>query len=232
MCKILAVRLNHQAFKEWIGYELHGYTQAQLPEYRVLNNLTCRGKFKINFEGEGAILPIPTERLITALVHKVTTKYVCEGVRALEGMVRQAYLGNQLTINIQWTNEVRDKIIISEMESKYRCYEAWTEVPTFELVGILDTIRTRVLDFVLEIEAEAPDAGEVKPRAEPIPQSVVNQYFHECILHQPNQSAQTGLITNHQEATSSSDSYTNNLQGADVGNVANQVNDSASQQAN
>ena len=38
--------------------------------------------------------------------------------------------------------------------------QAWQLVTPAMIVGILDTIRNRILNFVLEIESAAPDAGE------------------------------------------------------------------------
>ena len=42
-------------------------------------------------------------------------------------------------------------------------------------------MRNRILSFVLEIEKEAPDAGESKPSEEPIAQEKVNHVFNTTI---------------------------------------------------
>jgi hypothetical protein len=37
-CKILAVRLGSEEFKQWVDYELNGYDKVEdLPEYRILH---------------------------------------------------------------------------------------------------------------------------------------------------------------------------------------------------
>jgi adenylosuccinate lyase len=38
--------------------------------------------------------------------------------------------------------------------------QAWKAISPSTIVGILDTVRNRILNFVLEIETAAPDAGE------------------------------------------------------------------------
>lgn len=47
LCKILAGRLKHQAFKEWVDQELNGYVNGKMvPEYRIVRGLSCYGSFK------------------------------------------------------------------------------------------------------------------------------------------------------------------------------------------
>lgn len=54
------------------------------------------------------------------------------------------------------------------------------------LASILDVIRTKILDFALEIEAENPEAGEAQPNTQPIPQEKVQQVFNTYIVGNGN----------------------------------------------
>ena len=64
MCKILAARLGHNDFKKWIEQELNGYENLeQLPDYRILRNLGCRGNFFGSFGAGIKNAPIPTTYL-------------------------------------------------------------------------------------------------------------------------------------------------------------------------
>ena len=54
-------------------------------------------------------------------------------------------------------------------------------IPVGALVAAIDTIRTRVLNFVLDIEAEAPEAGEAPLNSNPLPQDLVQQIFNTNI---------------------------------------------------
>ena len=89
-------------------------------------------------------------------------------------------------------------------------------MPTAAYAATIDTIKNRVLDFVIEIEAENPNAGDALPHEKLIPDQIVNNIYYKCILHE-NQMTEN---------------YTNNLQGATVANMANTVKDNARQQAN
>jgi len=61
------------------------------------------------------------------------------------------------------------------------CMQAWKVIPTTGLVSALDAVRNRVLNFVLEIEVESPDAGEAAVNSNPIPQDKVHQIFNTYI---------------------------------------------------
>ncbi|MEG0179830.1 MAG: hypothetical protein RR654_09790, partial [Oscillospiraceae bacterium] len=44
--------------------------------------------------------------------------------------------------------------------------------------GIVDIVKTKILNFVLEIEVINPEAGEAKLNSNPIPQEKVSQIFN------------------------------------------------------
>jgi len=67
--------------------------------------------------------------------------------------------------------------------------EAHVELSPAYVAGILDTIRNRVLTFALEIEKEAPEAGEVPASEVGVSQHRINQIFHTYVT------APTGAIT-------------------------------------
>lgn len=61
------------------------------------------------------------------------------------------------------------------------CLAAWKIIPYNAIVALVDTIKTRVLNFCLEIEAVAPDAGEASLNSPPISQEKVTQVFNTYI---------------------------------------------------
>jgi hypothetical protein len=48
------------------------------------------------------------------------------------------------------------------------CMQAWRVLPRVEVMGVLEGVRNRLLDLVLKLEREAPDAGEVPSSTLPI----------------------------------------------------------------
>ena len=69
----------------------------------------------------------------------------------------------------------------SKIYEGWNCISAGKEISISSIVALLDTVRNRILSFVLEIEAEAPDAGEAPPNTKPLPEERVNQVFNTYI---------------------------------------------------
>lgn len=67
----------------------------------------------------------------------------------------------------------------------FECLGAWQIVTVNALVGIVDTVRSRLLDFVLKIEGENPDAGEAPLDSAPVPieriQPLVQNIFYGSV---------------------------------------------------
>jgi AbiTii len=62
-----------------------------------------------------------------------------------------------------------------------QCVSAWQEIGDQEFRQLFSAIKNRILDFVLKIEAENPDAGEAAFNSNPVPpeklQPLVNNFF-------------------------------------------------------
>jgi uncharacterized protein (DUF305 family) len=233
MCKILAVRLDHLAFKDWIDQELNGYENREyLPDYRVLKGLGSRGDFFDPFGGSLSNAPIPLLSLPGWFREDISKKYVQQSVSAIESIVNQANQDNMATLRCLW-NADAVAVLGQNIYEGMVCGQAWFDIPTYAFITILHTVKSRTLDFVLAIEAEAPDAGEAQPGEKPLPEGVINFFFDRCILHQNNQTAfSEAVIQTHNQATHMSENYVNHLQRANIANMANTVKDNARQQAN
>ena len=78
--------------------------------------------------------------------------------------------------------------------------QAWKVIPITALIAALDEIRNRILNFVLEIEAQDPDAGEAALNSSPVPPEKVNQIFNTYISGSV-QNVATGSHSFEQHAT-------------------------------
>ncbi|GGA29529.1 hypothetical protein [Okeania sp. KiyG1] len=231
MCQILAAHLDHPAFKEWIRQELNGYEdENKVPDYRILKNLECQGDFFGSFGSGWKNCQIPLYPLPEDFRELVSTKDILQSVSALETVVSQT---NESVLRLLWPADYLP-ILNHYMGDRWRytCMEAWTLIPTHAYVAVLDTVKSRILDFVIEIEAENPDAGDVEPGVKPIPDKTINYIFNNCILNHPNQSTLSRASIQTNKEIYMSDKNVNNFQGTNFGNIANTVRDSAQQQTN
>ena len=143
--------------------ETEGYSNDDsLPEYRGPILTGAMGHFSGPFGSEISNLQIPPghfpERLQTDKLFEVEVR---QSVAEIENLVASA--GEQLQVPwppnfISMTNTLIQRGEMSLIEG-HGIVKAWRPVQKATLVGILDRVRTKVLDLALELEQRFPDAG-------------------------------------------------------------------------
>lgn len=120
---------------------------------------------------------IPTSAIPENLRDKILDHEVREGVGQLEALA--AAEGGELRISMSadLAAAIGGKAI-----SGMNCMQVWAPVSVARMRGVLDIIRTRVLEFVLDIESLDPDAGEAEGTEPPVPVEQVAQVFHTNIF--------------------------------------------------
>jgi len=91
MCKILAARLDHKAFKEWIDQELNGYFKDRdnIPNYRILENLQHRGNFYNIYGHQFKNWSIPLIKLPESARQVLAKRCIWFSISSLEDSVIQ-----------------------------------------------------------------------------------------------------------------------------------------------
>lgn len=173
-CKILAYRLGNEEFKSWVEFELNGYEFDHLvPEYRIIY-VGSKGHFVGSFGKSFNNADIPTHGLPEDLRKICTKASFTNPIAALESYAANDKNG-QLTQS--WNLAILAKYG-SNMYSDFNCIQAWKVIPIASVIGIIDTVKTKILNFVLEIELINPEAGEAELNSNPIPQDQVSQVFN------------------------------------------------------
>ena len=174
-CQVLAARLRNDSLKEWIRYELNGYSNtSELPEYRVV---PCQS-IGI-FYGQGMTLknaPIPEMCIPETIREGFGSMRFHQGV----GLLQDLLANNPGTLISPWPSDVI-AMLAQSVYGGMEMLNAQRECPSGAVVKILETIRNRILDFVLELEEDCPDAGEAigatKLDSKKINQMVTNNIF-------------------------------------------------------
>lgn len=173
-CKILAYRLGSEEFKSWIDSELNGYdSEDLLPTYRTLY-VGSKGYFVGDFGSSLSNVDIPMRGLPDRLQVICTNATFNGPIATLE-----SYTINDK--NGQLTQSWDPAILAKYGSNMYRgmnCIQAWKVIPVASVIGIIDTVKTKILNFVLEIEVINPEAGEAELNSNPIPQDKVSQIFN------------------------------------------------------
>lgn len=182
-CKILAVRLHHEPFKEWVDKELNGYETntdeelKKIPPYRVLKSVQCRGHFSGPF-GSGLKNGVIASGHIPAEWRDALMKqYLHQGISAFEELAKG---GMKKDLQVPWPSDLI--FLANDVYEGMGCLSAWKVIPPTSVIELLDTVRNKILDFALEIESKAPDAGEASPSQKPVDQTEINRIFQTIVM--------------------------------------------------
>ena len=223
-CKILAARLGNDDFKIWVDSELNGYELSDsIPSYRVYNNVLSKGHFSGAFGSGLRNADIPSNCFPKEFRKDLTTVSLVAPIAEIESLVQKSIKGKLLqqpwdsNFVAMFNNKVYENMI---------CVQAWKVIPSTKLEGIIDIVKTRILNFVLEIEAINPNAGEAALNTNPIPQDKVSQIFNINITgNVQNLASGNHQSTIHQTAFDSEipEDFSNLLNELKKSNIENNV---------
>ena len=182
--KILASRLKNAEFKRWVDAELSGYdSAADIPDYRKFQTLNL-GTYVGHF-ARATNVQIPVSPLPDRVREFAERAIVRQGVKEIETLAGNETKGK--FVRLPWPPDVvllaRDHV---EMQDGSTLVEAWKPLSKGQLAGILDQIRNRLLDFLLELEQIKPDVMESEDAIRAVPSSTVQSVFNTTILGGPN----------------------------------------------
>lgn len=191
-CKILAVRLGSTEFGEWVERELNGYeTAEELPKYRGALTVRSLGNFAGAFGSGLQNAPIPRSTIPKEYRDWVDVAHLMGPIRSYEDLVRS---GESSSFQIPWPADLV-AIVGQRIYERMNCLGAWQEIPRGVIVGLLDTVRNRVLSFALDIEQLSPEAGEAMPGAPTLALERVQQIFQTNIYGNVGNVATGGTAT-------------------------------------
>ncbi len=177
-CKILAARLGNEELARWADQELEGYeSQEDLPNYRILS-VSSYGHFSGPFGSGLKNALIPPISVPEDFREIVETAYIFDPIGSLaEGLAGE---GTDTTLRSEWPANMV-VLVGSNIYRNMTCLSAWRLIPRGSLMGILDTVRNRVLSFALAIEAELPGGSEEALEESTISEEKVSQVFQTHI---------------------------------------------------
>ncbi len=189
-CLVLAHDLKNDRLKTWAEKELIGYKSGdEVPEYRK-TPAAAKGLF-VGSYGGGQMnnQPIPAGGLEKEHRHFAKSTVLFQPIAAYEGFDTDS------TFAIEWPADLTVKYQ-SSFSQGYVLNRAWQEVPSSVLIGLVDTIKTRVLRFALELK---DDLGEVHDEIKDLPKeqvdrSVINNIYGGNVVIASSDFTQIGRI--------------------------------------
>jgi hypothetical protein len=145
-CLVLAFELKNEKLKQWVESELNGYAdKTAVPDYRKAY-LNSKGHFSGPMGSSMRNRPLPMGVLEKKYRELLEPSYFSQAIAAydIDTKDREGALG------IPW----RPDLIAINQEKFYGGWalsSAWQEIPLGLFPSIIDTVKTRVLRFALEI---------------------------------------------------------------------------------
>ncbi|MBY3536151.1 hypothetical protein HFN68_25020 [Rhizobium laguerreae] len=152
---VLASNLDSDVLEDWVKLEMNGYPpEAEVPEYR---------RIKMNFKVSGANMAykITAMPIATALVAKATgidDIHIFRCRQAIGTIVPVENATSPMTVSM---HNYSHRLSHTVIEESYDIHSFWGEFSASHLLGIIDAVRNRVLEFVLALKKKYPNAGEV-----------------------------------------------------------------------
>src|ERR1700733_11363695 len=174
-CLVLAHTLRNDRLKVWVENELNGYKTAnddEVPEYRK-TSASAKGLFIGPFGRQINHQPIPPAILQEQHRHFAESMVLFQPIASYEGV------GRNSNLIFDWPANLIVIYQASFFEGRYVLNRAWQEVPGSVFVGLIDTIRTRVLRFALELR---DDLGLVSGDPKDLPKESIDQQIITYII--------------------------------------------------
>ena len=194
--KVLAYHLGNDDFKKWVKNELDGYGDNSLPDYRINYAIIVGTFFNGVYMHKGITIAITD--IDPGLRDSTSKLYISHGVTGLEEMAKQEKLC--MPLEGEWIHLYNIFNAESLRKGHYQLIDAHRPIIGADISQILGTIRSRLLDFILEISSDWDIDRESIPveRVERIFQVTINN--HVKAVNMSNLEQKDGDTYNVQQA--------------------------------
>lgn len=148
--KILASQLQLDEFKDWIRFELEGYSKYDdLPDYRKFKAHNV-GTFSGSFQSMAENVTLPTFNLPTSIRDFAENLNMYDSISTLENMLSSSTNSFQR----KWPQEAiilaRDSV---QMSGGMILVDAYQPITKHLIAGIIDNVKNKLMDFILDLKA-------------------------------------------------------------------------------
>ena len=160
--KVFLHQIGKKELAEWAQHELGGYPDAStLPDYRQLPAHVKANVVSIAWRYTAH--PLPTSHL----TDEVREKFINANITKPIAVIEQWAAGESGSLERQIPMELNG-LLGEKLEAGVNIERAWVETPLADVKNILTQVRSRLLDFLLELRDSVGDAdkpAEVRDKA-------------------------------------------------------------------
>ncbi|RZJ87742.1 MAG: hypothetical protein EOO20_15355 [Chryseobacterium sp.] len=156
--KVLASRIGHNNLMAWVDGELSGYTKGtRLPEYRQSKGIP-EGNY-LNGYTQYTNTAIPIAHLKEDVANGLTKIVMRDSISSIENLVGKK--GLKISVNAQAKLYLEQTI--QDLGNPYfQILNVHLQIPASFLTDILSNVRSKLLNFMLEIENEFGQETEIQ----------------------------------------------------------------------
>lgn len=152
--KVLMHRIGHKELAEWVNDELNGYTTDRpVPDYRVIPTRLYGDVSNIVWQQKAAHLP--TAHLDKEIQERFCIERLRQSVQVLEQLSKA---NDSLSRPVK--PELYGLLAKGAIEPSFHIDRAWVQFEPTQIVNVLIEVRSRLLDFTLNLEGELGDVEE------------------------------------------------------------------------
>lgn len=152
--QVLAFKLKNDKLKIWVNNELNGYNkQDEIPEFRIVNTQVKGNLFQgLGYGGYQQLTDtvLPIEYLDNKELGSLSKHKFLVRISEIQDLSKSK---NGLIAELPYSFLV----MMSKRMSPWEVIKAWKVISTSSLVGILSTIKSKLINFLLELKEELGD---------------------------------------------------------------------------
>lgn len=163
--KVLLHQIGRKELVEWVNHELNGYPHdRELPEYRILPAQVLANMANMAYEVKSH--PIPIGHLDDDFRERFETAKMYQSLAVLEKLVAKEDGFLEVPIPIELNG-----VFGMSLANGFRIQRTWCSIGKPDVAQIFIQVRSRLLDFVLELKEQIGDDvpdQEIKQRTDSI----------------------------------------------------------------
>jgi AbiTii len=163
--KVLAYQLKNEDLKKWVKSEIDGYSKrSDIPDYRIIRSAPIKGTFFNGFykysNRDVGITTVPE-----SLQEKSEDLYIYDSTITLEEMAKKDQLWSHFPH--EWV-QLYNIHNAENLNGGYQLLEAYQPILGIWATHILGVIRSRLQDFILEIDSLDWDVDREDPTSDKV----------------------------------------------------------------
>jgi hypothetical protein len=152
--KVFLHEIGKKELVDWVNHELNGYPDgATVPEYRKLHSEVRANVSNVAWRAE--CHPIPIGHLKPKMRENLDIAIITRPLSVIEDMASREGGWLRRSIPMEYNG-----LLSKGLSNNFKVESAWCQTPSHDFKGITTQVRSRLLDFLLELQSSIGDVAD------------------------------------------------------------------------